>query len=152
MSTDRPPIPDDLIANWTWTTHVETHHLASLRHIDRPLLIVGRVPTIFATARACEPLPPYGGTMTTPQRTITEHDIIAARKRVTAADVANELCDFADALLASPDLTPEMIKDWLDATANVQWCACETDDATPHIVCAQCGLPPFWTTRTQEER
>jgi hypothetical protein len=52
-------------------------------------------------------------------RVITEQDIIAARQRVAAAEAANEQQDFADALLASADLEPDMVRQWLDATVNV---------------------------------
>jgi hypothetical protein len=78
-------------------------------------------------------------------RTITEADIIAARQRVAAAEAAHEQQDFEDALLASADLTPDMVRKWLDAVPEVHWCACDTGDTTPQIVCPSCGLPPFWT-------
>jgi hypothetical protein len=77
---------------------------------------------------------------------ITERDIIEARQRVAAAERKGEQQDFRDALLASPDLTPAMVKEWLDCRVNVHWCACKIDDPTPRIVCEVCGLPPFWTT------
>lgn len=83
------------------------------------------------------------------QRTITEQDIIAARQRVAAAEAAQAQQDFADALLASPDLTPEMVRTWLDARVSVHWCACTKEgDDTPRIVCETCGLPPFWTEKS----
>ena len=82
-------------------------------------------------------------------KTITEQDIIAARQRVAAAETAGEQQDFADALLASPDLTPDMVRHWLDAQVNVHWCACPMTDDTPRIACPTCGLPPFWTTRQE---
>lgn len=78
-------------------------------------------------------------------RTITETDIIEARKRVAAAEAANQQQDFSDALLASADLTPDMVRKWLDAVPNVRWCACSKGDTTPEIQCAICGLPPYWT-------
>ena len=81
-------------------------------------------------------------------RTITEADIISARERVAAAEAAGEQQDFEDALLASPDLPPSMVREWLDATVNVRWCACNHEDTTPHIACPTCGLPPYWTERT----
>lgn len=74
---------------------------------------------------------------------ITEQDIIAARQRVAAAEQAGEQQDFADALLASPDLTPGMVREWLDATPRVHWCACVEGDHS-RIVCTECGLPPYW--------
>lgn len=79
-------------------------------------------------------------------RTITETDIIEARQRVAAAEAKGEQQDFSDALLASPDLTPEMVKKWLDASVHVHWCACKSEDTTPHIACPTCGLPPYWTS------
>jgi len=82
-------------------------------------------------------------------RVITEADIIAARERVAAAEAAHEQQDFEDALLASPDLTPEMVREWLHASVNVHWCACQSEDDTPQIVCPTCGLPPFWIEREQ---
>ena len=86
------------------------------------------------------------------KRVITEHDIIAARERVAAAEAAGQQQDFADALLASADLTPEMVREWIDATVNVHWCACEGIDGGPaRIVCERCGLPPFWTEKEKEE-
>lgn len=81
-------------------------------------------------------------------RVITEHDIIAARLHVAVAEAKNEQQDFADALLASPDLTPEMVKKWLDARVHVHWCACEKADHA-RIVCTECGLPPYWQTQRQ---
>jgi hypothetical protein len=81
-------------------------------------------------------------------RIITEQDIIEARQRVQAAEQAGQQQDFADALLASPDITPEMLKEWLDADVSVHWCACPGEDDTPRIVCEVCGLPPFWTERS----
>lgn len=81
-------------------------------------------------------------------RTITEQDIIEARLRVAEAERKGEQQDFADALLASPDLTPEMVKTWLDATVHVHWCACEKGDHA-RIVCTECGLPPYWRTTHQ---
>lgn len=84
-------------------------------------------------------------------RIITEADIIAARQRVAAAEAANQQQDFADALLASPDLTPEMVRTWLDAEVYVHWCACEDGDTTPRIVCATCGLPPYWIEEQREQ-
>lgn len=77
---------------------------------------------------------------------ITEVDIIAARQRVAAAEAKGEQQDFTDALLASPDLTPEMVKHWLDATPHVSWCACPQGDHS-RIVCTECGLPPYWATK-----
>ena len=77
------------------------------------------------------------------QSTITEQDIIAARQRVAEAERNQEQQDFTDALLASTDLTPEMVKQWLDAGVQVQWCACEQTQARA-IVCVTCGLPPYW--------
>lgn len=76
-------------------------------------------------------------------KTITETDIIAARQRVAAAEAAGEQQDFSDALLASPDLEPGMIKEWLGAGVRVRWCACEDGDHS-RIVCTECGLPPYW--------
>lgn len=84
-------------------------------------------------------------------RVITEYDIIQARQRVAVAAAAQRQQDFEDALLASPDLTPEMVKLWLNATVNVRWCACKIEDDTPRIVCAACGLPPFWVTRKRDD-
>lgn len=85
------------------------------------------------------------------ERIVTEIDIIDARERIEAADAAHEQQDFEDALLASPDLTPEMVRLWLNATLNVRWCACKAEDTTPRIVCETCGLPPFWTKKGTEE-
>lgn len=85
------------------------------------------------------------------KRVITEKDIIDARQRVAEAERKGEQQDFADALLASPDLTPEMVRHWLDATVNVHWCACPTTDDTARIVCETCGLPPFWISREPNE-
>ena len=82
------------------------------------------------------------------RKTITEHDIIAARQRVAEAEQRGEQQDFADALLASPDLTPEMVEHWLDAMVHVHWCACEKGDHA-RIVCTECGLPPYWATNAQ---
>jgi hypothetical protein len=82
---------------------------------------------------------------------ITEQDIIEARRRVAAAEAAGEQQDFRDALLASPDLTPVMIREWLDCGVNVRWCACIVAADTPRIVCETCGLPPFWTERKKVE-
>lgn len=76
-------------------------------------------------------------------KTITEHDIIAARQRVAEAERKGEQQDFSDALLASPDLTPAMVKEWLDASPLVHWCACAEGDHS-RIVCTECGLPPYW--------
>jgi hypothetical protein len=84
-------------------------------------------------------------------QTITEQDIIEARQRVAEAERKGDQQDFRDALLASPDLTPDMVKEWLDARVSVHWCACKTDDLTPRIVCEVCGLPPFWTEKPIEE-
>lgn len=81
------------------------------------------------------------------KRVITEQDIITARQRVAAAEANNQQQDFTDALLASPDLTPDMVRLWLKAEVNVHWCACHDEDTTPHIVCKTCGLPPFWTAK-----
>lgn len=81
-------------------------------------------------------------------RVITETDIIEARQRVAAAEAKGEQQDFTDALLASPDLTPEMVKTWLGAGVCVHWCACEQGDHS-RIVCAECGLPPYWKTNRQ---
>ena len=78
------------------------------------------------------------------KRIITEADIIAARQRVAAAEAAGERQVFADALLASPNLTPEMVRTWLDADVYVHWCDCDDGDNTPRIVCQTCGLPPYW--------
>ena len=79
------------------------------------------------------------------QRTITEQDIVAARQRVTMALAAGQQCDFEDALLASPDIEPDMVRAWLDARVAVHWCACEHGDHS-RIVCTECGLPPYWKT------
>ena len=84
------------------------------------------------------------------ERVITEAEIIVARARVAAAEAANEQQNFEDALLASADLTPEMIREWLNASVNVHWCACEKGDH-PRIVCAECGLPPYWATKAAKE-
>lgn len=81
-------------------------------------------------------------------RTITEQDIIEARQRVAEAERKGEQQDFRDALLASPDLTPEMVREWLDAVPQVRWCACEKGDHA-RIVCTECGLPPYWRTKHQ---
>ena len=81
-------------------------------------------------------------------KTITETDIIAARQRVVAAEQAGQQQDFADALLASPDLTPAMVKEWLDAVPHVNWCACEKGDHSL-IVCPSCGLPPYWAAKKE---
>lgn len=83
-------------------------------------------------------------------RTITETDIIDARERVAAAEGKGEQQDFEDALLASPDLRPSQVREWLNATINVRWCACKHEDTAPVIACAVCGLPPYWTTRKAE--
>lgn len=80
------------------------------------------------------------------ERIITEHDIIAARQRVVEAERKGEQQDFDDALLASPDLTPEMVREWLDARVHVHWCACEKGDHS-RIVCTECGLPPYWKSK-----
>lgn len=77
------------------------------------------------------------------ERIVTEADIIAARGRVAVAEEKGEQQDFSDALLSSPDLTPEMVKEWLDAIPRVCWCACEGGDHSL-IVCPSCGLPPYW--------
>jgi hypothetical protein len=82
------------------------------------------------------------------RRIITEKDIVAARQRVIAAEAAHEQQDFADALLASPDLTPEMVETWLDADVHVHWCACEKGDHA-RVICTECGLPPYWATKSQ---
>lgn len=80
------------------------------------------------------------------ERVITERDIIAARERVAAAVAKGEQQDFEDALLASPDLKPDMVREWLNATPHVHWCACPGLPATPaRIACPTCGLPPYWT-------
>lgn len=76
---------------------------------------------------------------------ITEQDIVEARQRVAEAERKGELQDFRDALLASPDLTPQMVVEWLDATPRVHWCACEKGDHS-RIVCVECGLPPYWAS------
>lgn len=81
-------------------------------------------------------------------RIIAETDIIEARRRVAEAERKQEQQDFGDALLASPDLTPEMVKTWLDAHVRVHWCACEQGDHS-RIVCTECGLPPYWKTNRQ---
>jgi hypothetical protein len=83
-------------------------------------------------------------------KTITETDIIEARQRVAAAEAAGEQQDFNDALLASPDLTPAMVKEWLDAVPHVRWCACEAGDHS-RIVCTECGLPPYWRSIPQPD-
>ena len=83
-------------------------------------------------------------------RVITETEIVDARERVAAAEANGEQQDFEDALLASPDLEPDMVRQWLNATVNVRWCACESADDVPHIACPACGLPPYWTTRKAE--
>lgn len=83
--------------------------------------------------------------MTTTQRVIREADIVAARLRVAAAEAAGEQCDFKDAILASADLTPSMIHEWVGALVHVNWCACAERPTTPaEIVCPACGLPPYW--------
>lgn len=93
---------------------------------------------------------------TATKRTITETDIIAARERVAAAEAKGEQQDWNDALLASPDLTPEMVKDYFNAgetevAVKVHWCACPGVHGTPaRIVCETCGLPPFWVSRDSE--
>lgn len=80
------------------------------------------------------------------KRIITEADIIAARQRVAAAEAAHEQMHFEDALLCSADLTPAMVRQWLDAVPQVRWCACPGVDGGPaRIVCETCGLPPYWT-------
>ena len=76
----------------------------------------------------------------TTKRIITEQDIIAARQRLATEPPPH---DFEDALLASSGLTPAMIREWMDATVNVNWCACE-GERTPAIACPSCGLPPYW--------
>lgn len=81
----------------------------------------------------------------TTQRIITEADIITARQRVAAAEAAGQQQDFEDALLASPDLKPSMVREWLDAVPHVNWCACKRQDTAPLIACPDCGLPPYWT-------
>lgn len=83
-------------------------------------------------------------------RVITEADIIAARRNVERAFAANEQQDFADALLSSPDLEPSMVREWLDASVHVHWCACEKGDHS-RIVCAECGLPPYWKSIESED-
>lgn len=80
------------------------------------------------------------------KRVITEADIIAARQRVAAAEAANQQQDFEDALLASPDLEPDMVEHWCDARVYVHWCACKSGDHS-RIVCTECGLPPYWATK-----
>lgn len=80
-----------------------------------------------------------------PMTTITEKDIIEARQRVVEAERKGEQQDFRDALLASPDLTPQMVREWLGATPHVNWCACEKGDHS-RIVCTECGLPPYWAS------
>lgn len=80
-------------------------------------------------------------------KTITEKDIIEARRRVAEAERKGEQQDFNDTLLASPDLTPAMVKEWLDANVHVHWCACIKQGERPVvIVCPTCGLPPYWVT------
>lgn len=88
--------------------------------------------------------------MTTLEKVITETDIIAARQRVAVAEAANQQQDFRDALLASPDLTPDMVHQWLDARVHVHWCACEHGNHA-RIVCTECGLPPYWATKDQND-
>ena len=83
-------------------------------------------------------------------RTITEAEIVAARQRVVEAEAKNEQQDFEDALLASPDLTPSMVREWLDANVHVHWCACEHGDHS-RIVCTECGLPPYWKSIEVQE-
>lgn len=82
-------------------------------------------------------------------KTITETDIIAARQRVAEAERKGEQQDFNDALLASPDLTPAMVKEWLDAIPHVNWCACVEGDHSL-IVCPTCDLPPYWAAKKEE--
>jgi hypothetical protein len=82
-----------------------------------------------------------------PQRIITAQDIIAARQRVAAAGRDQQL-DFEDALLASPDLEPDMVREWCNARVRVDWCACEKGDHA-RIVCAECGLPPYWKRKEE---
>ena len=84
-------------------------------------------------------------------RVITEADIIEARERVAAAETNHEQQDWNDALLAAPDLTPDMVREWFNTsdsegiTINVHWCACEGLPGKPaEVVCSVCGLPPFW--------
>lgn len=84
------------------------------------------------------------------RKVITEADIIAARQRIAAAEAKNEQQDFTDALLASPDLEPDMVRTWLDASVKVKWCACEQGDHS-RIVCTECGLPPYWRSALSEE-
>lgn len=76
-------------------------------------------------------------------RVITEQDIITARQRVAAAEAAGQQQGFEDALLASADLTPDMVRHWIDCIVKVRWCACEAGDHS-RIVCTECGLPPYW--------
>lgn len=86
------------------------------------------------------------------KRVITEKDIIEARQRIAQAEAAGEQQDFTDALLAAPDLTPDMVRFWLDAEVNVHWCACVAVAGTPaRIVCETCGLPPLWTIAKPED-
>lgn len=81
-------------------------------------------------------------------RTITEADIIGARERVAAAEAAGQQQDWNDALLASPDLTVEMVKEWANGdgvTLQVHWCACAAQHGKRALIkCETCGLPPFW--------
>lgn len=81
-------------------------------------------------------------------RIITETDIIEARERAAAAEAAQQQQDWNDALLASPDLTVEMVKEYLpgdDITVKVHWCAYpDQHGKRASIVCPTCKLPPFW--------
>lgn len=80
---------------------------------------------------------------------ITEVDIVAARQRVVGAMKNGQQQDFSDALLASPDLEPDMVRTWLDASVWVKWCACEAGDHS-RIVRTECGLPPYWRSVVSE--
>lgn len=85
----------------------------------------------------------------TTQRIITEQDIIAARRRVAAAIAAHEQMDFEDALLGSAGLTPDMVREWLNAIPHVHWCACKWRGNDP-IACETCGLPLYWFDEQDE--
>lgn len=86
------------------------------------------------------------------KRVITEADIIAARQRVAAADAKGEQISFEDGLLASPDLRPQHIREWLEADVKVHWCTCKEMEgiSPPPIICETCGRPPLWVTIKKE--
>lgn len=110
--------------------------LAELEHAAMHARPAEPVAVVFVEAE-------QAATTDEPSQVITEVDIVAARQYVAANLAAGKQVDFDKALLASPDLTPDMIQHWLNATPNVRWCACEGGDHS-RIVCTECGLPPYW--------